>query len=262
MFNRNTWLDETVEHTAKAFLGLTFNCAKCHDHKYDPIPQADYYRFRAFFEPYQVRTDRLPGETDFEKDGLPRVFDGKLDAPTYLFKRGNEKDLDKEHPLKPGVPAALGGTFEITPVELAARPAGIRTSRTTSSRTISRPRRRHSRPAIAALSKLKDAAEDDPKRRVAELKVDAERAEARSAEGPLGGGPRRSISRGGCGAGEDLVAARLEREANVAAGRTRRAPEAAGPGRGREERGSRSRPRKTRRPRPLRRRPPQWRRRS
>ena len=33
-FNRTTWLDETIEHTAKAFLGLTVNCAKCHDHKY------------------------------------------------------------------------------------------------------------------------------------------------------------------------------------------------------------------------------------
>ena len=82
-FNRNTWLDETVEHTVKAFLGLTFNCAKCHDHKYDPISQDDYYRFRAFFEPYQVRTDMVPGETDFEKDGIPRAFDCNLDAPTY-----------------------------------------------------------------------------------------------------------------------------------------------------------------------------------
>ena len=39
-FNRTSWLDETIEHTAKAMLGLTFNCAKCHDHKYDPITQA------------------------------------------------------------------------------------------------------------------------------------------------------------------------------------------------------------------------------
>ncbi len=47
-FNRNVWLEDTVEHTAKAFLGLTLNCAKCHDHKYDPIAQTDYYAFRAF----------------------------------------------------------------------------------------------------------------------------------------------------------------------------------------------------------------------
>ena len=91
LFNRNTWLDETVEHTGKAFLGLTINCANCHDHKYDPISQIDYYRFRAFFEPYQVRTDQLPGEVDFEKDGIPRVFDCNLDAPTYRFVRGDEK---------------------------------------------------------------------------------------------------------------------------------------------------------------------------
>ena len=63
-FNRNVWLQDTVEHTAKAFLGLTLNCARCHDHKYDPITQEDYYRFRAFFEPNDVRTDRIPGQPD------------------------------------------------------------------------------------------------------------------------------------------------------------------------------------------------------
>ena len=52
-FNRTSWLDETIEHTSKALLGLTFNCAKCHDHKYDPIAQVDYYRLRAVFEPYR-----------------------------------------------------------------------------------------------------------------------------------------------------------------------------------------------------------------
>jgi hypothetical protein len=40
LFNRTTWLDETIEHTCRAFLGLTMQCVKCHDHKYDPIEQA------------------------------------------------------------------------------------------------------------------------------------------------------------------------------------------------------------------------------
>src|SRR5207253_2242908 len=38
-FNRNVWLEGTVEHTSKAFLGITLNCARCHDHMYDPILQ-------------------------------------------------------------------------------------------------------------------------------------------------------------------------------------------------------------------------------
>ncbi len=119
IFNRNTWLDETIEHTSKAILGLTMNCARCHDHKYDPIAQADYYRMRAFFEPYQVRTDELPGETDLTKDGLPRVFDCNAAAPTYLFVRGDEKHPRKDRPLAPGVPAllALDGV-SIRPVAL------------------------------------------------------------------------------------------------------------------------------------------------
>jgi hypothetical protein len=41
--------DDIVATTCQAFLGMTMNCARCHDHKIDPIPQADYYRFSAFF---------------------------------------------------------------------------------------------------------------------------------------------------------------------------------------------------------------------
>lgn len=119
IFNRTTWLDETVEHTAKAFLGLTFNCAKCHDHKYDPVRQADYYRFRAFFEPYQVRTDQVAGEMDYAKDGIPRAYDANLDAPTYLFSRGDDRQPMKDRVLRPGLPKLLlWQPLEISPVSL------------------------------------------------------------------------------------------------------------------------------------------------
>jgi hypothetical protein len=42
-------LDDMVATTGEAFLGLTVGCAKCHDHKFDPIPQKDYYRLAAVF---------------------------------------------------------------------------------------------------------------------------------------------------------------------------------------------------------------------
>src|SRR2546421_7297886 len=89
-FNRNVVLDNTVEHTAKAFLGLTLNCARCHDHMYDPVAQKEYYSFRAIFEPCLARTDRVPGHLDTKELGLPRIYDATPDAPTYLFVRGNE----------------------------------------------------------------------------------------------------------------------------------------------------------------------------
>ena len=42
-------LHDIVSTTATAFLGLSVGCARCHEHKFDPIPQADYYRFKAVF---------------------------------------------------------------------------------------------------------------------------------------------------------------------------------------------------------------------
>ncbi len=57
---RRQWhwmISEVVDVTSEVFLAVGLACARCHDHKFDPIPQRDYYRFRAYFEPMVLRDD-------------------------------------------------------------------------------------------------------------------------------------------------------------------------------------------------------------
>jgi hypothetical protein len=132
-WNYDQWKKDLVEHTGKAFLGLTLNCCQCHDHKYDPITQEEYFKFRAFFEPLELRHDRVPGEPDpgpypkYEyaksygpiKSGMVRVFDANLDAPTFMYARGDARNrIPGKPPVWPGVPAVLGGRLDVRCVEL------------------------------------------------------------------------------------------------------------------------------------------------
>jgi mono/diheme cytochrome c family protein len=60
---RNQVMADTIKIVSTSLLGLSVGCAQCHDHRYDPIPQADYYRLRAVFEPaYDWKTWRTPDQ--------------------------------------------------------------------------------------------------------------------------------------------------------------------------------------------------------
>jgi hypothetical protein len=100
---RYNQLDDMVATTGVAFLGLTVGCARCHDHKFDPIPAVDYYRLASTFttavhadveldlstpqereqagRQYQTRRAELTAKVhDFEREVLPRRFDEYLAA--------------------------------------------------------------------------------------------------------------------------------------------------------------------------------------
>ncbi len=60
---RNQVLTDTLKIVSNAFLGVTVACAQCHNHRYDPIPQSDFYQLRALFEPaYDWKKWRTPAQ--------------------------------------------------------------------------------------------------------------------------------------------------------------------------------------------------------
>ena len=83
---------DRVDTTGMAFLGLTLGCARCHDHKFDPISQKEFYRFFAFFN----SIDELSGEFNND-DGRKRAFEPLLEfgTPEQLARReGNRAQLE------------------------------------------------------------------------------------------------------------------------------------------------------------------------
>ena len=91
-------LEDMVHVTSTAFLGLTVKCARCHDHKFDPIPQTDYYRMAAAFWPGAIepRGRELLGgptrdELGFEVMGWTDV---RQPPPLHMLRKGEHK-----HPL-------------------------------------------------------------------------------------------------------------------------------------------------------------------
>lgn len=91
--HRDQQLADLANTTASAFLGLTFSCCQCHDHKYDPLLQADHFRMRAFFAAVTPRND-LPIELADELDAIARQ-NADIDAQIQPLKEEQSK-LNKE----------------------------------------------------------------------------------------------------------------------------------------------------------------------
>ena len=91
---RHNVLNEVTSTVSSAFLGLTIGCAQCHDHKSDPVSQADFYRLRAFFDNAQ-----LPAKNNSLPDHFPERG-AQVTTPSVLRIRG---DFRRDGPeLQPG----------------------------------------------------------------------------------------------------------------------------------------------------------------
>ena len=76
-------LDDIVNTTSQAFLGLTMGCARCHDHKFDPLLHTDYYSMVAVFDPLK-RMQR--GRTELSRYAAPPAMVARLfRTPTFCW---------------------------------------------------------------------------------------------------------------------------------------------------------------------------------
>lgn len=107
-----TFTDNQIDVVTKAMLGMTVSCARCHNHKFDPISQADFYKF------YGIMVSSRPGtvnidspdlqnlhRTELEKlkveirNGFAAQWLGEVDAAMGQLDKAELKNIDDKHPL-------------------------------------------------------------------------------------------------------------------------------------------------------------------
>ncbi|MDA1056123.1 MAG: PSD1 and planctomycete cytochrome C domain-containing protein [Planctomycetota bacterium] len=103
---QNQTIADTIKIVSTSLLGLSVGCAQCHDHRYDPIPQQDYYQLRAVFEPAlswkQWRTPQQRLITLYTDEDRAQAAEVEAEAQKIAAERGEKQAtymaeaLDKE----------------------------------------------------------------------------------------------------------------------------------------------------------------------
>src|SRR5437867_3281373 len=125
MQRRQEILNDITDTTTAVFMGLTVACARCHDHKYDPIRQSDYYRLQAFFANTGAADDiTLLGEKELQRhreqlarwEEKTRAIRIEMEAIAEPHRRAIIKDYVDKYP--PEIQDALNKTpEERTPIQ-------------------------------------------------------------------------------------------------------------------------------------------------
>ncbi len=130
--SRNEVLTERTDVIGAAFLGLTMGCARCHDHKFDPIRQKDYYQLQAFLAATQFKDAPMAGREDeyvsWKKEVEPLMKDlGKLEKDLMGAVGADAEQLrariheleKKVRPAPPLIATVMDG--EETPIHVLKR---------------------------------------------------------------------------------------------------------------------------------------------
>jgi hypothetical protein len=98
MITREEEMEDTISVVAQTFLGFTVNCARCHAHKFDPIPQEDYYRLKAVFEGVRhgERAIATPGEIEAREAKVAPLKKQLSEAENLVATKSIDESKRKE----------------------------------------------------------------------------------------------------------------------------------------------------------------------